>query len=318
MQLPDENRLNFVIYLFTSFGESMTGGLVALHKLAFKLAERNNNVFIFCEPEFPHPNIYTIKSTKTYDVEFIQGHTWEPFMYPLHKTISIYPQITRQNPFNTKYVTRWILYDTQEDIESTYEIDDEYFFYGDFKTFKNVEFKQLTVFSYFFDKLYKFNQGKRKTFCHIIHKNTPPGGEEIFEKLGSFDLTHWKTSGGHEYLRDRLNEYEYMLTYDQKTFYSLAAGLCGTKTIILGAGSPYVFTNNAYTESEDYKSNMSPTEYRIRNPIQAFGVAYGWDDITWANKTIDFVPDYLKELEKIDDKTVDRFVNFWNKKLNIT
>jgi hypothetical protein len=239
-------------------------------------------------------------------------------MYPVHKTISIYPQITRQNPFNTKYVTRWILYDTQEDIESTYEIDNEYFFYGDFKTFKNVEFKQLTVFSYFFDKLYKFNQGKRKTFCHIIHKNTPPGGEEIFEKLGSFDLTNWKTSGGHEYLRDRLNEYEYMLTYDQKTFYSLAAGLCGTKTIILGAGSPYVFTNNAYTESEDYKSNMSPTEYRIRNPIQAFGVAYGWDDITWANKTIDFVPEYLKELEKIDDKTVDRFVNFWNKKLNIT
>ena len=135
MHLPDENRLNFVIYLFTSFAESMTGGLVALHKLAFKLAERNNNVFIFCEPEFPHPNIKKIKSEKQYDVEFIQGHTWEPFMYPLHKTISIYPQITRQNPFNTKYVTRWILYDTQEDIESTYEIDDEYFFYGDFKTF---------------------------------------------------------------------------------------------------------------------------------------------------------------------------------------
>ena len=318
MQLPDENRLNFVIYLFTSFAESMTGGLVALHKLAFKLADRNNNVFIFCEPEFPHPNIKKIKSEKQYEIGFIQGHTWELFTFPLEKTISIYPQITSDNRFNTKYVTRWILYDTEEDIESTYNTNDEYFFYGDFKTFKNVEFKQLTVFNYFFDKLYKFNYGKRKTFCHILHKNTPPGGEEIFEKLGSFDLTNWKTSGGHEYLRDRLNEYEYMLTYDQKTFYSLAAGLCGTKTIILGAGSPYVFTNNAYTESEDYKYNMSPTEYRIRNPIQAFGVAYGWDDITWANKTIDFVPDYLKELEKIDDKTVDRFVNFWNKKLNIT
>jgi hypothetical protein len=62
---------------------------------------------------------------------------------------------------------------------------------------------------------------------------------------------------------------------------------------------------------------MSPTEYRMRNPIQAFGVAYGWDDITWANKTIDFVPEYLKELEKIDDKTVDKFVHFWNKKLMI-
>ena len=138
MVIPDENRLNFIIYLFTPFAEAMTGGLVALHKLAYKLAERGNDVFIFCEPEFPHPNIHIISSTKTYDVEFVQGHTWEPFSYPLHKTISIYPQITRGNPFNTKYVTRWILYDTQLDIESDYGIEDDYFFYGDFKTFRKV------------------------------------------------------------------------------------------------------------------------------------------------------------------------------------
>lgn len=318
MELANDNKLNYIIYLFTSFAEAMTGGLVALHKLAYKLAERGNNVYIFCEPEFTHPNIYVIPSEKIYDVEFIQSHTWYPFTYPLYKTIAIYPQITRGNPFNTQYVVRWVLYDTQLDIESDYGSDDEYFFYGDFKTFKSVDKKPLTVFNYFFDKLYNFNNGKRKTFCHIIHKNTPPNGEKIFEELGSFDLTNWKTNGGHEYLRDKLNEYEYMLTYDQKTFYSLAAGLCGTKTIILNAGSPYVFTSNAYTESEDYKQNMSPTEYRLRNPIQAFGVAYGWDDISWANKTIDFVPDYLKELEKIDDKTVDGFVYFWNKKLIIT
>lgn len=317
MELANDNKLNYIIYLFTRFSEAMSGGLIALHKLAYKLAERGNNVYIFCEPEFPHPNIRVISSEKTYDVEFIQNHTWESFTYPLHKTISIYPQITRGNPFNTEYVVRWILYDTQLDIESHYGETDEYFFYGDFKTFKKVEHKELIVFNYFFDRLYKFNNEKRKTFCHIIHKNTPPNGEKIFEELGSFDLTNWKTNGGHEYLRDRLNEYEYMLTYDQKTFYSLAAGLCGTKTIILNAGSPYVFTQNAYTESEDYKQNMSPTEYRMRNPIQAFGVAYGWDDITWANKTIDFVPEYLKELEKIDDKTVDKFVHFWNKKLMI-
>jgi len=41
------------------------------------------------------------------------------------------------------------------------------------------------------------------------------------------------------------------------------------------------------------------------------------NDISWVNKTIDFVPDYLKELEKIDDKTVDCFVDFWKKKLII-
>ena len=128
MELANDNRLNYIIYLFTRFSEAMSGGLIALHKLAYKLAERGNNVYIFCEPEFPHPNIRVISSEKTYDVEFIQNHTWESFTYPLHKTISIYPQITRGNPFNTEYVVRWILYDTQLDIESHYGETDEYFF----------------------------------------------------------------------------------------------------------------------------------------------------------------------------------------------
>ena len=46
-----------------------------------------------------------------------------------------------------------------------------------------------------------------------------------------------------------------------------------------------------------------------------FGVAYGWDDINWAQKTIDFVPEYLKELEVLDNKTVDNFIKFWKKRI---
>ena len=70
-----------------------------------------------------------------------------------------------------------------------------------------------------------------------------------------------------------------------------------------------------YDNSDEYKEVMSPTEYRLNNQIQMFGVAYGWDDMKWANETIDFVPDYLKELEKIDNKTVDNFVTFWENKI---
>jgi hypothetical protein len=46
-----------------------------------------------------------------------------------------------------------------------------------------------------------------------------------------------------------------------------------------------------------------------------FGVAYGWDDLNWANKTLEFVTNHLKELEKIDDKTVDGFIKYWEKKI---
>ena len=83
----------------------------------------------------------------------------------------------------------------------------------------------------------------------------------------------------------------------------------------MNPGPSYEFAPNAYSDSKEYINEFSPTEYRLENPIQAFGVAYGWDDIGWANKTIDLVPNYLKELEKIDNKTVDGFIKYWENKI---
>jgi hypothetical protein len=311
------NKLNFILGVFTPFSKALSGGVVAMHKLANSIANRGHNVYIFCEPEFPHSNIKVIPSTLLYEEGFVQNYRWEGFSFPLNTTISIYPQITRGNPFNTKYVSRWIMYDTERDIEDGYDKDDVYFNYGNFKTFRNEEHRELTVFNYYFDKLYKTNFGNRKTFCHIIHKHTPPNGLEIFEKLNSEDLTNWKTMGEYDYLREKLNEYKYFLTYDQKTFYTLAAGLCGTQSIILNPGPSYEFSGNAFSDSEDYNDIMTPTEYRLKNKIQMFGVAYGWEDLCWAEKTIDLVPDYLRELDKIDNKSVDKFINFWKNKVGV-
>lgn len=72
-------------------------------------------------------------------------------------------------------------------------------------------------------------------------------------------------------------------------------------------GAPHVVTYDS--------PDLTPTEFRMENPIHAFGVAYGWDDISWANKTIELVRNHIIELQKIDSKTVDQFVNFWEKKI---
>jgi hypothetical protein len=195
--------------------------------------------------------------------------------------------------------------------------NDVYFNYGNFKTFKNVPDKKLTVFNYYFDKLYVTNKESRKGFCHLGHKNTPPNGGETFKMFSSFDLGNWKTSGAFDYLREQFNKYEYFLTYDQKSFFTLAATLCGCKAIILNPGPSYELHQNAYSLSEDYGKSMTPTEYRLNNPIQMYGIAYGLDDIAWANKTIDFARDHLKELEIIDNKTVDDFISYWEKKTGL-
>ena len=65
----------------------------------------------------------------------------------------------------------------------------------------------------------------------------------------------------------------------------------------------------------DEDTEITPTEFRLNNYLQQYGVAYGWDDLHWANDTIHLTTDYIKELEIIDDKTVDNFINYWKKKI---
>lgn len=317
MKLSDENKLNFLVGVHVNFARVLTGGVVAMHKLAHNLAKTGHNVFTFCEPEYPHENIRVIKShgKKLNDDE--TEWSWESFQYPLNKTISIYPQIIRGNPYNTKHVSRWVLYHTEKFIEDQYGDEDVYFNYGNFKTYKTVPDRKLTVFNYYFDKLYITNKGSRKGFCHLSHKNTPPNGHEIFKTFDSFDLGQWKTSGAFDYLREQFNKYEYFLTYDQKSFFTLAATLCGCKSIVLNPGPSFEQGQNAFTNSEDYGKTMTPTEYRLNNPIQMYGIAYGLDDISWANKTIELSTAHLKELEIIDNKTVTDFVRFWETKTGL-
>ena len=46
------------------------------------------------------------------------------------------------------------------------------------------------------------------------------------------------------------------------------------------------------------------------------GVAYGFDDIKWADDTIGFVKENLSQLEKMDKQTVLNFVKYWEEKIN--
>ena len=99
-------------------------------------------------------------------------------------------------------------------------------------------------------------------------------------------------------MAEKFNEYEYFITFDDKTFLTTAAAMCGCKSIIL-------------------KNNLvNPFDYRNKNRIQGVGVSYGIDDLDWAERTISSMPKYIDFLIESDDKTINEFINFWNKKLN--
>jgi len=314
MILKSEDRLTFLVEVhvtppldLSKGKESWRGGDLVIHKLAYKLAERGQRVVIFTPPLFPHKNISVLESFKV-DANNPEhdGADWnlpEILQYPKKETIAVYPEIQPAQPFNTKYITRWFLSDDNNYSTWRDNPNDAYFNFSTWKTDRSTQ--HLKAVHYNFENLYKTNNGRRKGFCHILHKNTPEDYESILKPFNSEDISDWIERGGISYLREKLNEYEYLITFDKHTAMTYLPGLCGCKTILYNAD-----------EHIEWK-NMTPEEYRLKHPHRKYGCAYGFRDIEWANNTIDLVPDHLKEMEKEDDKSVDNFIEFWEKKTGL-
>lgn len=288
----------FIVDTLISIAYPYNGGSIVLHKLANELAKRGHNVYVFNEPYFPHENIRVIPSSLLNDNnEFKNKFIFETFVFNPYKTITITHQSSSIN-FGTIYNCRWILKDCESYFWDQYDKNDFFYNFGSFKTVDNVEQKPLTIYDYKLDKFFNFNKN-RKGFCALLYKNHPKDGDKIIENFEPEFLDLKNNFNNDDYLLQFFNKYEYLLTFDHKTYLTTIAALCGTKVIIL--------KNN---------DNLTPTQYRLQNPIQFFGVAYGLNDISWANNTIDLVRDNLENLKTEDDKTVNDFVEFWEKKLN--
>lgn len=294
-----DNKITFIIDTLCSIGFENKGASFVIHKLAYELANLGNIVYIFNPPLYPHENIHVIKTERFIeDGGWRANFVWESFEFNTERTVSIYTQVTTGNPFNTKHNTRWILHHYQEDTWLTYDEKDYICNFGSFNVPQGTNQTKLTTFNYNLDKFFNTNNPNRKGFGHILHKNTPDWGLEFLNNFRSTKIPHHNGMVNIDYLLEEFNKYEYVLTFDDKSYYTTAAALCGAKVIILNP-------------NED----ITPIEYRIQNPIQMCGVAYGFNDIKWAEKTIDLVKDNLLELKKRDKKTIDKFIKYWENKL---
>lgn len=295
----DDKKINFIVDTLCSIGYEHKGASYAVHRLAFEIANRGHNVYVFNEPYYKHENISEIPTTKvSFDNGWWGQFSWEGFSFPLDKTVSIYTQNTWSNPFNTIHNCRWILHDYSPDQWNSYGKEDIIYNYAGFEIPENVKQEKLTVLDYNEDKFSNLGRPNRKGFCHLIHKFTPDWGYDYLKNFGSFDISNWFERGGFEYLQNILNDYEYLLTFDYKTYISVIATLCGCKVILLNPDK-----------------NVTPIDFKIRNPIQMFGIAYGWDDIGWANKTVNLCRENIENLKQSDKLSIDKLINYWEKKI---
>ena len=63
-------------------------------------------------------------------------------------------------------------------------------------------------------------------------------------------------------------------------------------------------------------SNLNTTillfgKIETNTPYNLFGVSCGFEDIEWAEKTINLVPLLVNELQKSDKITVNDFIKYW-------
>ena len=91
------------------------------------------------------------------------------------------------------------------------------------------------------------------------------------------------------------NRKKYFLTYDDSTYFICIAALCGCIPVVL------------------YKNKI--LDYKEKTPYVKYGVAYGFEELEYAEKTLHLMRPNLEELEKKSIDTIDNFIYYWNTKI---
>jgi|LakMenEpi03Aug12_release.lakeMendotaPanAssembly.Ray.scaffolds.fasta_scaffold322771_2 hypothetical protein len=287
------SKLIFVIY-FPGRKQNI-GGHVVLHKLAKILCDLGVEVWVTQKPMFQ----CNAKIVDTEKINLVRKDRKVDARG--YKLVALYPETIKGNPLKIENVVRWILYHPIPDIEKTWDATDEYFYFiKGFNTQRETNNRMLSIIDPKLDIFYNRGLGKeRKGYCHI-NKKKYPAGETLLSELGSRDLSNFMDLGGFEYLATEMNKYEYFVTYDDATFYSIAAAMCGCRSIIINTDT-----------------RMTAEEYRNKFGYSMYGVAYGWHDIKHADMTRDIVRDFMKRSEKHSVHNVEQLIKFWEKKLAV-
>tara|TARA_R110000822_G_scaffold118493_1_gene251226 strand:- start:178 stop:1131 length:954 start_codon:yes stop_codon:yes gene_type:complete len=316
VHVKDNGKINFILYCHYHFGEVLTGGILAMHYLAFQLAKKGYNVYMFTEPYYDNENLHSIKSWRVgrwLEDGAISGEgeaqQWEQFTYPINKTVVVYDQDAYHNALGINNVARWMLHTPQSHIMETWGESDSIFTYGDQETLKDGIQKvegNLIAMDFHLDTFKNRNLKERKGVCHLFHKHTSPNAKTFINELNSTDLGSWKAKGCWEYMAEQFSKHEYFITYDQLSFWPQVAALCGCKSIVM---------NPPKHDKSCYDPSTTPEQYRAENPLKKYGVAFGFNDLQWAIDTQHLVGPHLEEMDKKNKETIDNFALFWENKL---
>jgi hypothetical protein len=275
--------------------DPMVGGLVALYALCKRLSELGEEAVIWpsAKPPFRTVGASVFRDVARYAKhyrKFVRGvrevgcriATWRD----LGSAIVVYPEVVSGNPLGSKRVVRWFLHRPGfHSGEVNYGSNEIYFFYQDAFNDEGLNSdasNRLTV-TYTHPAYRQTNFGERTGTCILLRKGA--------SRAPAIDRTRQLVVDGlsHEQMARVFNEYEYLVSYDTYTMYSVFAAMCGCVPVIVP------------------EQGMSREDW-FSNPVDRLGLAYGWDDVAHARETRAALLERLRLKGVEEDDMISRFV----------
>lgn len=266
--------MNFVIYApgdYTPYG----GGCIALHKLCHNIASLGEKAFIMTSKK--NPAYLGTQVTESEAVELCKDG------------IAIYPEVTCGNPFKADKVMRWILYYVREHGDfGIFGEKDLIYLYAPIFTLRfphqiHGELRAVELFMELF-----VDKGYTRSGSCFIHKKTRPNYRRHPDN--ALNLDDFIQLGGNEYLASILQTRETFYSYDNATWFSIFAAMCGCVSIVIPDGK--------HTAQEWYE----------KFPYFRYGIAYGEDEIPHALATQHKLIPNLIEIEQETLKQTEAFI----------
>lgn len=273
-----------------------SGGSIFLHELVHVLNELGARAALWPMNRMPYPNLramlrehlkrpYLLWRGPRFAVDPTRN---TPVARPLDlraNAIVVYPEITLGNPLGARNVVRWLLYRPGLRDPYLFGPDEIFFRAGEMCDLPDLTGGAPDLFVWRINPIYR-NAGRsdRTGACFIVRKGEDkPRIPETADAIQIDGMSHAEIAA-------IFNRCKTFYSYDEATFYSQYAAICGCTSVVVPG---------LYPSREDWVRHHPPGRY---------GIAYGVDDLDHARATQHLAISSLQEQEAAGMDTVRNFL----------
>ena len=263
---------NRIIITAPSYNPSIGGGLV-LHKLCHVLNILGYNAYLYP----------TLKQNGTLDIFYLNENykTEIATEFNPEKDIVLYPEIEPGNPLGVKNVIRYILnkfHLPEHDNSMSTWGENDYWLYSHEHFYDGIkEPNYLHIIESKLDIYKDYGLERKINACFTYRKRTEEKNDlNIIHPIDAIEIGY---NVQDQELINMFNSCKRFYSYDYETYLNQLASLCGCESIIV----PY--------------KNIKKEDLIEKLPALKYGVAYGLENLEYANSTRHLLREHLQNLE---------------------